>query len=171
VIVSHASRVRPAQGGIVVNMAATNEPNPSQAAISNRRAAEASAFRIVSAFGIVNNLKGDLALRPVYHQLDQRIEAHVFIAFLAYCLHVTLRCRLRALAGGLTPRTVLEKFKAIPLIDVHLPTTDGRTVVLPRYTQPEAEHKILLQGLKLQVPEQPKPRITAAGSLVEPSAP
>ena len=117
------------------------------------------------------NLKGDLALRPVYHQLDRRIEAHVFIAFLAYCLHVTLRCRLRALAGGLTPRAVLEKFKAIQLIDVHLPTTDGRTVVLPRYTQPEAEHKILLQGLKLQLPEQPKPRITAAGGLAEPGAP
>jgi hypothetical protein len=114
------------------------------------------------------NLKGDLALRPVYHQLEARIEAHVFIAFLAYCLHVTLRRRLQALAGGLTPRAVLEKFKAIQLIDVHLPTTDGRTVVLPRFTQPEAEHKMLLHGLKLRLPEQPKPRITAAGKLAEP---
>jgi len=116
------------------------------------------------------NLKGDLAIRPVYHRLEERIEAHLFIAFLAYCLHVTLRCRLEAWAGGLTPRVVLEKFKALQLIDVHLPTTDGRTVVLPRFTQPEAEHKMLLQGLKLQLPEQPKPRITAAGKLAESSA-
>jgi hypothetical protein len=100
--------------------------------------------------------------------LEERIEAHVFIAFLAYCLHVTLRRRLQALAGGLTPRAVLEKSKAIQLIDVHFATTDGRTVVLSRFTQPEAEHKMLLHGLKLQLPEQPNPRLTAAGKPAEP---
>src|ERR1700736_6974906 len=78
------------------------------------------------------NLKGDLAVRPIYHQLEHRIEAHIFVAFIAYCLHVTLRCRLHKLAPGLTPRAVLEKFKTIQMIDVHLPTTDGRTVILPR---------------------------------------
>jgi len=85
------------------------------------------------------NLKGDLALRPVFHQLEERIEAHVFIAFLAYCLHVTLARRLHALAPGLTPRSVLEKFAAMQMIDVHLPTTDGRELVLTRYTEPEPE--------------------------------
>ena len=113
------------------------------------------------------NLKGDLALRPIYHQLEQRIEAHIFIAFIAYCLHVTLRRQLYRLATGLTSRAVLEKFKTIQMIDVHLPTTDGRTVILPRYTQPEVDHRMLLLGLNLELPAQPKPRITAAGKLVD----
>jgi transposase len=113
------------------------------------------------------NLKGDLALRPVYHQKEDRIEAHIFVAFLAYCLHVRLRRWLRDLAPGLTPRSVLEKFAAVQMIDVHLPTTDGRHVILPRYTQPEKELQVLLNQLKLTLPEQPPPRITASGKLVE----
>ncbi len=113
------------------------------------------------------NLKGDLAIRPIYHQREERIEAHIFVAFIAYCLHVTLRRRLHKLAPGLTPRAVLEKFKTIQMIDVHLPTTDGRTVILPRYTQPEQEHRMLLHALNLELPAQPKPRITAAGKLTD----
>jgi transposase len=113
------------------------------------------------------NLKGDLALRPIYHQKEDRVEAHIFVAFLAYCLHVTLRRWLRDLAPGLTPRSVLEKFAAVQMIDVHLPTTDGRHVILPRSTQPEKELQVLLDQLKLSLPEQPPPRITAAGKLVE----
>ena len=105
-------------------------------------------------------LKGDLAIRPIYHQLDHRIEAHIFVAFIAYCLQVTLKQRLRALAPGLTPRAVLEKLKAMQMVDVHLPTTDGRHIVLPRYTQPDHDQQILLQQLKLSLPPQPPPRIT-----------
>jgi hypothetical protein len=107
------------------------------------------------------NLKGDLAIRPVFHQREARIEAHVFIAFLAYCLHVTLSRRLHALAPGLTPRAVLEKFAAVQMIDLHLPTTDGRELVLTRYTEPEPELSLLLKKLKLELPAQPPPRITA----------
>src|SRR5512132_2390304 len=108
------------------------------------------------------NLKGDLAIRPVFHQLEARVEAHVFIAFLAYCLHVTLARRLHALAPGLTPRSVLEKFAAVQMIDVHLPTTDGRELLLTRYTEPEPELNLLLNKLKLELPAQPSPEITAA---------
>jgi hypothetical protein len=104
-------------------------------------------------------LKGDLAIRPVYHQSDERIEAHIFVAFLAYCLQVTLKQRLRALAPGLTPRAVLEKFAAIQMLDVHFPTTDGRTLIFTRHTQPEKDHQLLLQQLKLRLPPQPPPRI------------
>ncbi len=104
-------------------------------------------------------LKGDLAIRPVYHQTDERIEAHIFVAFLAYCLQVTLKQRLRALAPGLTPRAVLEKFAAIQMLDVHFPTTDGRALVFTRYTQPEKDHQLLLHQLKLCLPPQPPPRI------------
>jgi hypothetical protein len=106
-------------------------------------------------------LKGDLALRPIYHQKDPRIEAHIFIAFLAYCLHVTLGHRLKHLAPGLTTRSVLEKFSAVQMIDVHIPTTDGRELTLTRYTQPQPELKLLLERLRLTLPAQPPPRITA----------
>ena len=72
---------------------------------------------------------------------------------------------MRDLAPGLTARSVLEKFAAVQMIDVHLPTTDGRQVIFSRYTQPEDELKLLLRRLKLELPEQAPPRITAAGQL------
>jgi len=107
------------------------------------------------------NIKGDLSIRPVYHQKDSRIEAHIFIAFLAYCLHVTLRLRLQQSAPGLTPRSVLEKMASIQMLDVHMPTTDGRELRMSRHTQPLPEHLMILDKLKLKMPEQPKPRIYA----------
>jgi len=113
--------------------------------------------RIEEAF---KNLKGDLAIRPIFHQDEARIEAHIFIAFLAYCLHVTLGRRLHALAPGLTPRSVFEKFAAVQMIDVHIPTTDGRELHLTRYTEPEPELRLLLDKLKLALPAQPLPKIT-----------
>lgn len=107
------------------------------------------------------HLKGDLVLRPIHHQREDRIEAHIFVAFLAYCLHVTLGRRLKDLAPGLTPRSVLEKLAVMQMIDVHLPTTDGREVILTRHTEPEPEQELLLKRLKLKLPEQPPPKITA----------
>lgn len=106
-------------------------------------------------------LKSDLSIRPIYHQLDHRIEAHIFVAFVAYCLQVTLKYRARTLAPGLTPRAVLGKFAAIQMVDVHLPTTDGRHLILSRYTQPEKPLQLLLQKLNLTLPDQPPPRITS----------
>jgi transposase len=106
-------------------------------------------------------IKHDLAIRPIFHQTALRIEAHIFVAFLAYCLQVTLKAQLRSLAGGTTPREVLDKFKTMHMVDVLLPTTDGRQLTLSRYTQPEAEHRMLLQQLHLSLPGQPPPRITA----------
>jgi transposase len=110
-------------------------------------------------------LKGDLAIRPIYHQLDERIEAHIFVAFVAYCLQVTLKQRVRALAPGLTPRAVLDKFAAVHRVDVHLPTTDGRYLVLPRYTQPAKDLQLLLKQLQLKLPTQPSPKIKSCASL------
>lgn len=106
------------------------------------------------------HLKGDLAVRPIFHQDESRIEAHIFVSFLAYCLHVTLGRRLRDLAPGLTARSVLEKFAAVQMVDVQIPTTDGRTLLLQRYTHPEPELQLLLERLKLELPAQPPPRIT-----------
>ena len=105
-------------------------------------------------------LKHDLALRPIFHQREGRIEAHIFVAFIAYCLHVTLKNLARPRAPGLTPRAVLERFATLQMVDVHLPTTDGRHLVLPRHTQPTTDHKLLLHQLDLRLPEQPAPRIS-----------
>jgi transposase len=126
-------------------------------------------LQLVTVEEAFKNLKGDLAIRPIFHQDQARIEAHIFIAFLAYCLHVTLGRRLHALAPGLTPRSVLEKFAALQMIDVHVPTTDGRELVLTRHTQPEPELTLLLGKLRLDLPAQPAPRITA--ELPPPPAP
>ena len=117
-------------------------------------------LQLVAVEEAFKTLKGDLAIRPIVHQDETRIEAHIFIAFLAYCLHVTLGRRLHALAPGLSPRSVLEKFAAIQMIDVHVPTTDGRELVLTRHTEPQAELKLLLNKLRLQLPAQPPPTIS-----------
>jgi transposase len=105
------------------------------------------------------NLKGDLAVRPVHHQRIDRVEAHIFISFVAYCVQVTMRQRLRAHAPGLTPRELLSKFESMQMIDVHLPTTDGRELLMSRYTQPDRDQKLLLEHLKLELPPQPPPKI------------
>lgn len=104
-------------------------------------------------------IKQDLSIRPIYHQKDHRIEAHIFVSFLAYCLQVTLKQRAKSKAPGLTPRAIFEKFKAMQMIDVHLPTTDGRNLVLPRYTQPEKDQQLLLYQLNLMLPKQTPPRL------------
>jgi hypothetical protein len=118
-------------------------------------------LQLVEVEAAFKTLKGDLAIRPVFHQEERRIEAHIFIAFLAYCLHVTLGQQLKVLAPGLTPRSVLEKFATVQMIDVYVPTTDGRELSLTRYTQPEPELKLLLEKLKLTLPTQAPPKITA----------
>lgn len=104
---------------------------------------------------------GDRSLRPIYHQTEPHIEAHVCIAFLAYCLHATLAQQLRPRAPSLTPRSVLDKFAAVPMLDVEIPTTGGRTITLTRYAEPEAELQLLTR-LRLELPAQPPPEITAA---------
>ena len=117
-------------------------------------------IQLVAVEEAFKNLKGDLAIRPIFHQDEGRIEAHIFVAFLAYAMQITLTRRLHALAPGLTARSALEKFAAVQMIDVHLPTTDGREILLSRYTHPEPELQLLIRRLKLNLPPQPSPRIT-----------
>ena len=119
-------------------------------------------LQLVNVEEAFKNLKGDLAIRPIFHQSEKRIEAHILVAFLAYCLHITLTERLRSLAPGLTARSVLEKFAAMQMIDVHVPTTDGRELIMTRTTHPEPELQLLLDKLKLELPAQPPPKITTA---------
>ena len=133
--------------------------------LSGREPAQLWQFyiQLVEIEAAFKNLKDDLQLRPIYHQLQHRIEAHIFVAFIAYCLHVTLKARLRPVAAGLTPRAVLDKFATLQMLDVKFPITDGRTLILSRYTEPDTDHKLLLEQLKLTLPPQPPPRITAGG--------
>src|SRR6204780_3569487 len=109
-------------------------------------------------------LKSDLGIRPIHHQLEHRVDAHILVAFLAYCLSVTLKHRLTAHAPGLTSRAVLEKLATIQMLDVSFPTTDGRRLVMPRHTEPSPEQALLLHQLKLVLPQQPPPRITTSAS-------
>ena len=113
------------------------------------------------------DLKDDLSLRPIFHSSEQRIEAHIFVSFLAYGLHVSLRACLRLLAPGPIPRSLLEKFAAIQMLDVHFPTSDGRELAFCRYTQPDQDHKMLLAQLGWDMPPQSPPRITQKGQLLE----
>jgi transposase len=109
---------------------------------------------------VFRSLKTDLGIRPIYHRLESRVDAHILIAFLAYCLQVTLKNRLQIHAPGLTPTAVMEKLGTIQMIDVWIPTRDGRWLILPRYTQPAKDLKILLEQIQLGLPSQPPPRIT-----------
>lgn len=110
------------------------------------------------------DLKDDLAIRPIHHQTETRIEAHIFLSFLAYCLHATLRQLARQHAGGLTARALIDKLSTLQMIDVHLPTTDGKHVVLSRYTEPEPEVTLLLAELGLTLPPQPPPKLYASAN-------
>ena len=118
-------------------------------------------MRLVEVEQAFKELKHDLAVRPVFHQVEERIEAHIFVSFIAYCLLVTLKNIARPRAGGLTPRAIIEAFGTIQMVDVHLPTTDGRHLVLPRYTQPRKEHELLLHQLGMTLPAQGAPRLSS----------
>jgi len=117
---------------------------------------------------VFHSLKSELGIRPIHHQLEHRADAHVLIAFLAYCLHVTLKNRLMIHAPGLTPAAVLEKLATIQMVEVWIPTLDGRWLVLPRHTQPEKHVQAMLDHLHLTLPSQPPPRIKASTALLRP---
>jgi hypothetical protein len=119
-------------------------------------------MQLVQVEAAFKSLKSDLGIRPIHHQLEHRVEAHILVAFLAYCLTATLRHRLQEHAPGLTPRAVLEKLASIQALDVWLPTTDGRCLVMPRYTEPDADVTLLLHQLRLALPKQPPPRLVMA---------
>ena len=111
---------------------------------------------------VFRSLKSELGIRPIYHQLEHRADAHILIAFLAYCLQVTLKNRLMTHAPGLTPAAVLEKLATIQMVEVWIPMVDGRWLVMPRHTQPDKDVQAMLDLLRISLPSQPPPRIKAA---------
>jgi len=111
---------------------------------------------------VFRSLKSELGIRPIYHQLEHRADAHVLVAFLAYCLQVTLKNRLMIHAPGLTPASVFEKLSTIQMVEVWIPLLDGRWLVLPRHTQPEADVQALMEQIRITLPPQPPPRIKSS---------
>jgi transposase len=114
-------------------------------------------------------LKSELSIRPIHHQLEHRADAHVLIAFLAYCLQVTLKNRLMIHASGLTPASVFEKMATIQMVEVWIPMLDGRWLMLPRYTQPDKDVQAMLNKLDITLPSQPPPRIKSSQTLPSPT--
>ena len=124
-------------------------------------------IQLVEIEAVFKSFKNDLGLRPLYHSLEQRVEAHILVCFLAYCLQVVLKQRVHGLAPGLTPRAVLETLAGVQMLDLEVPTTDGRWLVMSRYTQPEKAVELLLGQLKMKLPEQPPPRLSTEKTLLK----
>jgi hypothetical protein len=104
-------------------------------------------------------MKSELAIRPIWHWVGTRVEAHVMVAFLGYCLWVCLKQKLRAVAPSLTPWQLLDQFGRIVQVEVWFKLRAGGAICLPRITQPEPPQAILLQQLGWHLPEQPPPNI------------
>jgi transposase len=111
-------------------------------------------------------LKSELSIRPLFHQLEPRVKAHVMVAFLGYALWVTLKHLLKRRpavpkpsASGVENTQPMTPMRAIALLstlqsaDIVLPTTDGREIRLRRITEPTAEQKLLLRELGVNLPE------------------
>jgi transposase len=120
-----------------------------------------SYIQLTEAEAAFRTLKSEVNIRPIWHWLERRVEAHVLVAFLGYCLWVCLKQRLRAVAPSLTPWQALDQLGRISLVEVWFELKDGRQLCLPRITQPELVQAALLEQLGWQLPEQPPPRVYA----------
>jgi transposase len=108
---------------------------------------------------VFRTLKSELNLRPIWHRIQRRVEAHILIVFLGYCLWICLKRRLKAAATSLTPAQVLHSLKQILIVEVWFDLRKGGRICLPRITQPEKQQALILHHLGLSLPEQPPPKI------------
>lgn len=104
-------------------------------------------------------LKSELAIRPIWHRVERRVEAHIMVAFLGYCLWVSLKQKLRRQAPSLTSWQCLSLLSQIQLIEVWFKLRDGRSICLERITQPTQPQAVILDQLALTLPRQPPPKI------------
>jgi transposase len=104
-------------------------------------------------------LKSELAIRPIWHRIQRRVEAHILVAFLGYCLWVCLKQKLKAVAQSITPARALESLRSILMVEVWFNLRHGGQLCLPRITEPEKEQALLLHHLAWHLPAQPPPRI------------
>lgn len=107
-------------------------------------------------------LKSELAIRPIWHRIERRVEAHIMVAFLGYCLWVSLKHKLRRRAPSLTSWQCLALFSQIQLVEVWFKLRDGRSICLERITQPTQPQAVVLNQLDITLPRQPPPKIYPA---------
>ena len=98
-------------------------------------------------------LKSELAIRPIFHQKEPRVKAHILVAFLGYALWVTFKHLLKRNHPNLSPARALSLLATLQSADIVLPTTDGREIRLRRITQPNSEQNLLLDQLGITLPE------------------
>jgi transposase len=124
-------------------------------------------MQLTEAEAAFRSLKSELSIRPLFHQKEPRVKAHVLVAFLGYALRVTLKHLLKRRPGivprpsvsgvdnaqPLSPTKALDLLSTLPSADIVLPTTDGREIRLRRITEPDAEQKSLLHQLRLSLPD------------------
>ena len=102
-------------------------------------------------------LKSELAIRPLFHQLEKRVKAHVLVAFLGYALQVTLKHLLKRSASEYSPAEALKWLAEIRSVDIVLPTVEGREIWLRRITKLDEQQQRILHQLRLQLPERLEP--------------
>jgi transposase len=108
---------------------------------------------------VFRTMKSQLAIRPIWHWVGSRVEAHVMVAFLGYCLWVCLKQKLKSVAPSLSPWQLLDQFGRIVQVEVWFKLRAGGAICLPRITQPEPAQAILLHQLGWSLPEPPPPKI------------
>ena len=102
-------------------------------------------------------LKSELAIRPLFHQLEKRVKAHVLVAFLGYAMQVTLKHLLKRSGSEYSPCEALKWLAEIRSVDIVLPTVEGREIWLRRITKLDEQQQRILHQLRLQLPERLEP--------------
>jgi transposase len=110
-------------------------------------------IQLTEAEAAFRTLKSELLIRPLFHQLERRIKAHILVAFLGYALGVTLKHLLEGKSSQLSPAKALALLSTLHSADIILPTTDGREIRLRRITTPTSEQKRLLDQLGMSLPK------------------
>jgi len=109
-------------------------------------------IQLADAEAAFRTIKCDLVLRPIYHQVEQRVQAHILVAFLAYVMWKTLQKWMDNSGLGRGVRTVLEEFARIKCCVVILPTNAGRAIQLRCVTEPDECQRVLLERLRINIP-------------------
>jgi hypothetical protein len=131
------------------------------------RSPASNAMQLTEAEASFRALKSELSIRPLFHQLEPRVKAHVMVEFLGYAMWVTLKHLLKRRPGlvpkpsasgvenvqPMTPMRAIALLSTLRSADIVLPTTDGREIRLRRITEPSAEQKLLLGQLGIGLPE------------------
>lgn len=122
----------------------------------------ATYMQLTEAEAAFRTMKSEIKVRPIWHWTETRVQAHLMVAFLGYCLWVYLKKCCVGMAPSLTPWALLDQLGRIVLVEVWFELRNGGTICLPRITQPEPAQVALLTQLGWTLPSQPPPRVYPA---------